>query len=46
MLDGLLEAGLNPEPVITCVLPMEEWEDGLKQMVAKECGKVIIKPWA
>lgn len=46
LLDGLLEAGLNPEPVITCVLPMEEWEDGLKQMVAKECGKVIIKPWA
>jgi threonine 3-dehydrogenase len=46
VLDGLLEAGLNPEPVITCVLPIEAWEDGLKQMVAKECGKVILKPWA
>ncbi len=44
MMDGLLEAGLDPQPVITCVLPMEQWEDGLKQMVAKECGKVIIKP--
>jgi threonine 3-dehydrogenase len=44
VMDGLLEAGLDPEPVITCVLPLEEWEDGLKQMVAKDCGKVILKP--
>jgi threonine 3-dehydrogenase len=44
VMEGLLEAGLDPTPVITCVLPMDEWEDGLKQMVSKECGKVIIKP--
>lgn len=45
-MDGLLEAGLDPEPVITCILPLDQWEDGLKQMVDKECGKVILKPWA
>lgn len=44
LMDGLLEAGLDPTPVITCTLPLEEWEDGLKQMVSKECGKVILKP--
>jgi hypothetical protein len=32
--------------VITCVEPLDQWEDGLQQMVEKECGKVILKPWA
>jgi threonine 3-dehydrogenase len=44
MMDGLLETGLDPKPVITGVLPLDQWEDGFKQMVAMECGKVILQP--
>ncbi|MFV2045090.1 MAG: alcohol dehydrogenase catalytic domain-containing protein [Anaerolineales bacterium] len=44
MMDGLLESGLDPQPVITGALPLDQWEDGFKQMVAMECGKVILQP--
>ena len=44
MMDGLLETGLDPQPVITGELPLDQWEEGFKQMIAMECGKVILKP--
>jgi threonine 3-dehydrogenase len=45
-LEGLLASGLlDPRPVITCDLPLEGFEDGFRQMVEKECGKVILRPW-
>lgn len=44
-LEGLLASGqLDPSPVITCELPLEEFEDGFRQMISKECGKVILRP--
>lgn len=45
-LEGLLASGqLDPSPVITCDLPLEEFENGFVQMINKECGKVILRPW-
>ena len=43
-LAGLLDAGVDISPVITHVLPMSEYEEGLRLMRNGECGKVILKP--
>jgi len=44
-MDGLLKSGLlDPTPVITCELPLEEFNMGFEQMVDKTCGKVILTP--
>lgn len=42
--EGLLHAGLDPTPVITCDMPLENYEEGFKMMLAKDCGKVILRP--
>lgn len=41
---GLLASGVDIAPVVTHVLPMEEYEEGLRLMRAGECGKVVLKP--
>jgi threonine 3-dehydrogenase len=47
MMDGLLASGkLDPRPVITCELKLEDFDKGFEQMVSKECGKVILRPFA
>jgi threonine 3-dehydrogenase len=44
-MEGLLQSGqLDPRPVITCELPLEEFDKGFAQMVSKQCGKVILRP--
>lgn len=44
-MQGLLESGLlDPRPVITCDLPLEEYESGIQQMIDKVCGKVVLRP--
>jgi threonine 3-dehydrogenase len=46
-LEGLLASGLlDPSPVITCDLPLEKFDQGFQQMVSKQCGKVILRPWS
>jgi threonine 3-dehydrogenase len=42
--EGLLHAGLDPSPVITCDMPMAEYEEGIRQMLSKVCGKVVLRP--
>jgi len=41
---GLLAGGLDVGPVITHVLPLEKYQEGLDLMERGECGKVILKP--
>lgn len=41
---GLLASGLDISPVVTHVLPMEAFEEGLRMMRQGECGKVVLKP--
>lgn len=41
---GLFAAGLDISPVITHILPLEEYEKGLDLMEKGQCGKVILKP--
>ncbi|MDL2314594.1 L-threonine 3-dehydrogenase, partial [Desulfovibrio sp. OttesenSCG-928-C14] len=43
---GLLRAGLDVSPVVTHVLPLAEFEEGLRLMKAGEGSKIILKPWA
>lgn len=43
-MDGLLKAGVDINPVITHVMPMDKYEEGLRLMRNGECGKVILKP--
>ncbi|MCC8166477.1 MAG: L-threonine 3-dehydrogenase [Planctomycetes bacterium] len=43
-LAGLLDAGVDIAPVITHVMPMADYAEGLRLMRAGECGKVILKP--
>ncbi len=46
-MEGLLASGLlDPRPVITCDIPLEDFDMGFKQMQDKTCGKVILRPWA
>jgi len=41
---GLLDAGLDIQPVITHVLPLEKFTEGLNLMKSGLCGKVILIP--
>jgi threonine 3-dehydrogenase len=43
-MEGLLAAGLDPTPVITGELPLEQFDLGFTQMLNRECGKVILRP--
>jgi threonine 3-dehydrogenase len=46
-MEGLLASGrLDPTPVITCELPLERFDEGFAQMLNKDCGKVILRPWS
>jgi len=42
---GLLAGGLDVSKVVTHILPLEEYEEGLRLMKAGECSKVILKPF-
>lgn len=42
-LRGLLEAGLDVSPVITHVLPLDQYLEGLRLMKNGECGKAVLK---
>ncbi len=42
-LAGLLEAGVDISPVVTHVMPMSDYAEGLRLMRSGECGKVILK---
>lgn len=35
---------LSLDPIITHVLPLEDWEDGFNLCESKNCGKVLLKP--
>jgi threonine 3-dehydrogenase len=41
---GLLASGLDVSSVVTHVLPLEKFEEGLGLMERGECGKAILKP--
>lgn len=41
---GLLAAGLDISKVVTHVMPLEQYEEGLRLMAEGQCGKVILKP--
>ncbi len=41
---GLLAGGLDVSPVITHVMALEKYQEGLDLMERGECGKVILKP--
>jgi threonine 3-dehydrogenase len=41
---SLLKAGLDITPVITHRLSLEDFEEGIRLMMAGECGKVILYP--
>ncbi len=43
-LAGLMESGMDLSPIVTDVLPMRKYEQGLELMRRGECGKVILKP--
>jgi threonine 3-dehydrogenase len=46
-MDGLLQSGqLDPSPVVTHKLPLEEFETGFQEVMAveREAGKVILFP--
>ncbi len=44
-MDGLLQAGLlDPSPVITHDLSLEEFDRAFQLMVSRECGKIILRP--
>ncbi len=42
---SMLEAGtVNPEPIISDILPLSDWELGFKKMEKKECMKILLQP--
>lgn len=43
---GLLANGLDLSKVVTHVLPLERYQEGLDLMRKGECCKTILKPWA
>jgi threonine 3-dehydrogenase len=49
VLDGLLKTGrLDPRPVITDILPLEQFDEGFKKLTtgSRDAIKVILQPWA
>lgn len=42
---GLLRAGLDVSPVVTHILPLREYAEGLRMMKAGGGSKIILKPW-
>ena len=44
-LEDLVRRGLNPERMITDVLPLEQAPAGFTKMFSGESGKVILQPW-
>lgn len=43
-MQGLLNSGLDISKIVTHVLPLDQYEEGLRLMKSGECGKVILKP--
>lgn len=42
---SMLEAGLvNPEPIISDILPLTDWELGFNKMEKKDCMKILLRP--
>lgn len=44
IMSGLLGAGLDIQPIVTHVMPLEQYEEGLELMKKGMCGKVILIP--
>jgi threonine dehydrogenase-like Zn-dependent dehydrogenase len=44
-LEDMVRRGLNPERMITHVLPLEQAAEGFAAMFGGESGKVILEPW-